>query len=422
MKKTVITSLLVLGLMACATHRAGPDRMVSIQIVDRNGFDETISYPDRLAIFQEVDFLAPQPYEKVVRVYGKSAEGKSLAKLTSYHSNGHIWQYLEVVSGRANGYYKEWHPNGRLKLKAYVIEGVGNLSGEAKESWVFEGKSYVWNEDGNLRAEIPYEKGVLSGESLTYYSDGAIEKKETYNRGKIDGTITYFDRNGQLLGEEEMFQGQRHGRSYWLGNADKPPYEETYRLGKLMDGHYTDSQGETLATVSNGKGRKSTYIKGKIEKITSYEDGVPKGPVDVYHPIGFLERVFHINGEIKNGEETIYYPAKKGAVLKPKLVLSWRNNQIQGKCRTYYLSGQMESEKEMYQNKKHGTHLAWYESGGLMLVEEYENDRLMSGKYYKKDDKHAVCEVVDGNGEVTLFDSEGYLLKRVKYVYGRPVE
>ena len=98
------------------------DSLVSIQVIDRNGFAETISAKDRLSRFKNTDFLTSQPYQKVLRVFGKDSEGNSSSKITSYHSNGLIWQYLEVESGRANGSYKEWHPNGMLKLSFSVIE------------------------------------------------------------------------------------------------------------------------------------------------------------------------------------------------------------------------------------------------------------------------------------------------------------
>ncbi len=37
----------------------------SINIIDRNGISETVSSKDRLKKYEEVDWLAPQPYEKV---------------------------------------------------------------------------------------------------------------------------------------------------------------------------------------------------------------------------------------------------------------------------------------------------------------------------------------------------------------------
>ena len=74
MKK--ILSFLLLA--ACSHHTSDRDLpMSSIQLLDRNGFSETVSLRDRLTVYEKTDFLAPQPYQKVVRVYGKVGDGKT---------------------------------------------------------------------------------------------------------------------------------------------------------------------------------------------------------------------------------------------------------------------------------------------------------------------------------------------------------
>ena len=89
--------------------------LTSINIVDRNGLTETINNPERLDKYGCVDFLQPQSYQKVLRIYSRDAEGNVPACITSYHSNGYPHQYLEVVNSRACGAYQEWYPNGSKK-------------------------------------------------------------------------------------------------------------------------------------------------------------------------------------------------------------------------------------------------------------------------------------------------------------------
>jgi hypothetical protein len=103
MKKT-IALFLVLILTGCVTKSAQDNNdLVTIQILDRNGFSETISARERLGKYERTDFLTPQPYRKVVRVYGKASQGKTGSKITTYHTNGQPWQYLEIENGRAHG-------------------------------------------------------------------------------------------------------------------------------------------------------------------------------------------------------------------------------------------------------------------------------------------------------------------------------
>ena len=83
------------------------DKISSIQLIDRNGINETISNQDRVALLRKADYLRSQPYQKVVRTYRPNDEGKIASKMTTYHENGEIWQYLEAQGGRAHGEYKE---------------------------------------------------------------------------------------------------------------------------------------------------------------------------------------------------------------------------------------------------------------------------------------------------------------------------
>ena len=123
-----LTIGLLISLTGCGSQTKGSqERMTSIQIVDRNGFKETISSIDRLASYEKTNFLAPQPYDKVVRMFARNENGKTPAKLTTYHENSEPWQYLEVMNGRASGIYREWHSNGILRLDVRVIEGLGDL-------------------------------------------------------------------------------------------------------------------------------------------------------------------------------------------------------------------------------------------------------------------------------------------------------
>ena len=148
--------ILLIGTFGCATH-FNNDQLSSIQLIDRNDFKETISTPERLKPYETSNFLSPQPYKKITRLYTRNAQGKTLSKLTTYHNNGELWQYLEVVNGRACGTYQEWHENGQLRLHINVMEGQGDISEEAQYSWIFDGPSYAMNDRGHIQAEIHYD-------------------------------------------------------------------------------------------------------------------------------------------------------------------------------------------------------------------------------------------------------------------------
>ena len=172
--KNYLLALALLSTTACY-HSAPQEQIMAIQIQDRNGLTETINASDRLEVYQNVDFLASQPYKKVLRIYRK--EGKNHSKISTYHPNGMPWQYLEAQEMRAYGAYREWFQNGQLKIEATVIGGTADVVLGAQQDWLFEGLSQVWDEKGNLTAQIPYAKGALEGTSLYFYPDGKNKKR-----------------------------------------------------------------------------------------------------------------------------------------------------------------------------------------------------------------------------------------------------
>ncbi|MCH9614545.1 MAG: hypothetical protein SP1CHLAM54_14940 [Chlamydiia bacterium] len=379
--KTLYKLTLLCLLTACVSKAHDRDTLTSIQIIDRNGFDETVSTNERLALYDTVDFLEPQPYKKIVRIY--SSKG---SKMTSYHSNGYLSQYLELLQGRAHGFYREFYPNGGKKIEAFVIEGVGDLTPEAQATYLFEGVSRAWDEEGNLSAEIPYKKGHFEGEAVYYYKTGEIKKTVNFRAGMVSGKLTEYQENGQKL------------------------VEEIYDADRLLTGTYPNH------SVENGNGIRAVYESGDLKATYTYVQGVPEGEVTLFSN-GEKNAIYHIAAGEKHGQEMRFFETGK-----PKISFTWYKDKIQGAAKSWYASGQLESEKEMYQNKKHGNSFCWYKDGSLMMVEEYELGVLVSGKYMKRGQKTPVSTIKKGEGVATLYDEDGILIRKVKYERGQPIE
>jgi antitoxin component YwqK of YwqJK toxin-antitoxin module len=411
-----LTTLLLFGCSHKANHDEEPV-LSSIQIIDRNGFSETVSAKDRLAKYQKVNFLEPQPYQKVLRVFKKDDQGKSHSSVTSYHSNGHIWQSLEVLDGRAHGNYTEWYPNGHKKMEINLIEGIADLSDRAFASWIFEGKNQIWDEMGYLVAEIFYEKGVLQGESVYYHKNGSIKKKIPYLQDKIEGNVTVYGENGDLLESFFFVNDLPNGKCHSYNKDQSLLLEEEWKEGKLLFGTYFGLNQTILSTLSNGSGERAEFEEGVLKRWTQYQEGIPKGTVKCLDEKGDISSIYHQKDGKKHGEEIIYYTGRN----QPKILLSWQEDILQGTVKTWFIDGTQESQKEMYQNKKNGTSLAWYKNGNLMLMEEYENDLLVSGSYYKKGDKKPISRINNKKGTATLYDPDGYFLKKIPYEKGLPL-
>lgn len=394
-------------------------KLSSIQLIDRHGVRETISLEERLKSYQKNDFLLAQPYEKVVRVFTPNTDGRVISKLTSYHENGQIKQYLELLSGRAHGVYREWYENGQEKVRFTVIEGIGDLSQTALKSFVIDGLSEAWDSKGNIMARISYSRGKLVDTAYLYHSNGQIKSSIPYHNGVVHGMISNYDEEGTFMGRTSYYQGKVHGESIFIGNTNTPPFEEKYENDQLVWGKYYDFENNIVSRVENGNGIKSIFIEGKLIKQNEVSKGKLMGAVTCFDTIGNITNIYHLNeqGE-KDGSEVVYYPGTNSAQLQ----LEWLAGEVHGIVKTWYLNGILESEREFSHNKKEGLHLAWYIDGTIMLLEEYENDILCKGSYYKLGKKDPISTIQRGTGTATLYDQEGRFLRKINYERGFPLE
>lgn len=396
-------------------------KMISLQLIDRNGFNETISSQDRLDIYKNTDFMEPQPYTKVVRLFQRSAKGKILSAVTSYHENGEVAQYLEVENGRANGSYKEWHPNGRQKVLAHIVEGLGDVSEDAMASWVFDKECVAFDEKGHMIAKITYSKGELNEEALYYFPDGTLKKRVPFHKNEIHGEEILYNEEGEVIGSIHFKKGLKDGVSEYFGSKSCPKFHEEYSEGKLLSAVYYDFDNKVISKVNDGSGLQTLYDDGLLSKQLEFKNGRQDGKVYHYASNGALHSEHILKNGDKHGEEWIYYVIT-GNPKQKKMCFNWYEGKLQGRVKSWYLNGNLESEREMFNNKKNGPSTAWYMNGDVMLIEEYENDTLAKGLYMKKGNNAPVSSVSNGSGNATLYDKDGYFLRKVHYQKGNPVE
>lgn len=415
---------LCLALLYSCSSKTSTDQsesVISMQIIDRNGFTETISNKDRIESFQTTNFLTAQPFQKVLRVFGRNLSGQSTSKITSYHDNGQLWQYLEAVDGRAHGIYREWFSNGTQKIEANLAEGVADIHDIAQATWIFHGACKVWEEQGKLIAEFHYEKGVLDTPARYFFPCGKLQKIIPYEEGEIHGVMQTFDKEGNVVEEIPYFKGEKEGKAVAYWNLSQILSTETFVQGRLSDAAYFDPWGNCVAEVHNGKGKQAQFKEGRLDVLFSIENGIIEGEIQIFNLNGSLHSSYVIRDGKKHGEEWEYYPSEKGEDPKPKLCVHWNEDKIQGQVKTWYPSGKMESQREVNGNKKQGTAFSWFKNGDLMLIEEYENELLVKGTYYKPGDKRAISKIESGKGTASLYTSEGIFLRKVSYEKGKPV-
>lgn len=416
-------SLLFLILLAAGCSHPSPDEkpvLISINLIDRNGLNETITNPERLCQYENVDFLSSQSYQKVLRVYKRDSQGNTQAFITTYYENGQPKQYLETVNNRAFGIYREWYESGVIKLEAYTIGGMADVAPSAEKTWQFDGCAKAWDENGCLITEISYDKGQLEGDSLYFHPNGVVWKRIPYYKNKAHGTAEYYLDNGQLLQTITFSEGILNGTALRFWNPEQIAADEYYNKGRLINGHYFDLCGHLIAEIVNGEGYRASFSKESLYELQEFHEGVLKGEVRVFDEYGNLARLYHMENNLKHGEEYEYQIQKNIPDPKPRLLISWYKGKIQGHVKTWYENGNIESQREMVDNKRNGVATAWFKDGSLMLIEEYDRDRLVKGEYYKRGDRIPISEIKDGDGVATLYDGEGHFIRKINYYHGKP--
>lgn len=343
--------LLLFSLIAFGCHysqSSEEDPIVAIQIQDRNGLTETISSPDRLVVYNGINFFDSQPYKKVLRVYKK--DGKNHSKITTYHPNGAVWQYLEAQEMRANGAYREWFQNGLLKIEAFLVGGPADLSPGAQQDWLFEGLSQVWDEQGNLVAKIPYKNGVLEGISLYFYPNGQIEREVPFHQNLLHGIGLEFYPDGKLKSKISYEAGMKNGSSLGFFSENQPAWVEDHAEGLIRSASYYTPNGELIASVENGGGRQALYENNLLAYLVEIRKGRPEGRIEKYAPNGEVLSFFFLKNGNKQGEEVEFYLSSERTDSEttrlPKISLNWHENEIHGVVKTWYNNGQMQSQRE----------------------------------------------------------------------------
>jgi antitoxin component YwqK of YwqJK toxin-antitoxin module len=327
---------------------------------------------------------------------------------------------------RAFGAYKEWHPNGQLKIDAFVIGGAADITPGAQQDWLFEETARVYNEKGNLIALISYEKGVMEGTALYYHPNGTLHKELPYHNNEIDGEAREYLHNGTLKSKTFYHAGLREGTSLGFWPESKENWTEQYHEGNLLEGRYYLPNSRLASEVKSGYGFRALFEENYLQELIEIRKGKPEGVVKRFTSDCELHSTHSIKQGKKQGEEIEYYLSSEretaGEPPLPKLSVPWMDDTISGVVKTWYNNGKLESQRELSRNKKTGTALAWYREGGLMYMEEYEEDRLLKGTYYKKNQKEPLSTVVNGNGVATLFDEQGIFLRKAHYLKGKPVD
>lgn len=171
---------------------------------------------------------------------------------------------LQLCTPQYFGNYQSFYRDGAL-----LEEGFYNEQSQ-REGWV-----KVYDNEGRIRREIPYQDNQVHGVYSTYL-DGSLARKEEVEHGRRHGLNQRFFPSGQLAQESTFKHGSRHGE-----------FKAWSEAGNLVQ-HSFLYEGQ----------RHGTYLRyfnedeyaGETSLSAEYDKGAPVGTHRTYHKPGVLQQ------------------------------------------------------------------------------------------------------------------------------------
>lgn len=180
------------------------------------------------------------------------------------------------TTGRQQGIWKEFYPEGELKSLGQYINS--KRIGE----WVF------YHPNGKVEQKGSYDKkGKAQGVWKWFYDTGNLLREENYTNNLLDGIMTEYSDSGKVITKGEFIDGQKEGP--WVMELQGYREEGSYKAGSR------DGEWKHFFTDS-----------GKLRFVGKFIDGVPDGMQLFYYANGNEKQTGKYAGGSKEGEWKFY--------------------------------------------------------------------------------------------------------------------
>lgn len=295
---------------------------------------------------------------------------------TSYYPNGQIKKSCNYKNDLLEGTYQEYYDNGRQKLYANYEKGMLNgprvsylnnsENSVEEESFchndTITGASYSYFPDGNLEFLFCYDQdGVITYQGC-YLPDGKL-KDETFYYGGLPYVSKHFDRDGQVLHSDTLYNGTGVYKSYFVNGRLK--HELPMVCGGMHGvARYYDVNGNLLDTISYLANEANGTVfnrdwDGSVVAETNYVLGKKEG----------IMRVFNLEG-VKIAEQ--YF----------------ENDLGQGMFKWYSDNGVLDVETPFNEDERVGHSVYFAPDGKTVLFERIrEHNELVAIATMQQDGK-----------------------------------
>jgi len=264
------------------------------------------------------------------------------------NSNGLVIKSgIYTEQGKAHGVHREYDDEGNVKSSLLYEKGVLIGKGIVQKNGLKDGYWFFYYSSGKKKSEGEFKNGINIGRWIYYFENGLVESEGYYSiKGKQDSLWKEYYINGSLYEEINYFEG--------LYNGLYRAFDDSGRV--IIQGNYIDNyeEGEWF------------YINGSFSENGSYVSGQKVGEWRSY----YNQKQLIFKGEFQNGLPV-------------------------GKHIFWYNSGNLFCLGEYVSGRKSGEWIHYTEGGKVLIITEYIDglERVLNG--YEINPQHEAEDYIE---------------------------
>ena len=266
-------------------------------------------------------------------------------QITSDKSKGEYYRIVKIGSNNeAIGQIKDYFKSGEIQN---TIEGAIYIDLNDDSKNIYDGKSLIYYESGELNREFTYVNGKINGIWREYYKSGKIKRARTYIADKREGEDIRFYESGNTKIKMNYINDQVQGD--WIMYYENGSTKQTAQ--------YVDDKRDGLL--------KDFYETGELNFIYVYEKGI-RIKYEGFFKSGKIRQItnYDLNGEV-DGEWLVYYESGK---IKEENTYS---NGVRTSTKLYFENGKI-SEVSQNLDSDNAT-IKTFDKYGNLIFEEVWN-------------------------------------------------
>ena len=210
-------------------------------------------------------------------------------------------EFYRIVTLDSNnvpiGEIKDYYKSGKIQS---IIEGATSLDNNDDSNSVWQGKSKLFYESGELSSERIYVDGKLEGNQKSFHKSGSLKSSYIAVNGKADGTYKVFYESGKIRVVENWENGNKLDyQSFHENGATHIIYKlENGKIEGDWKSFYDNGNRQQESNFINGNREgllRNFDINGKLTFISKWENNKK-----------FFEETFYENGQLKESYAVSY--------------------------------------------------------------------------------------------------------------------